>query len=94
MDQGLGMMGAVLPMVSGLLQEALRRITITVEWQQGSKERKFVLSQFVVHPTQGPLELMHKASAMQDAQEEAEMMQEDLNDSRSGGRSSSRQPRK
>jgi prepilin-type N-terminal cleavage/methylation domain-containing protein len=68
----MGMMGAAtsfLPMLSDLLGQAIRRVTVTVEWTQGIRKRDFVLSQFLVHPTQGPLQLMNSAADAMDRQE-------------------------
>ncbi|MCP4195985.1 MAG: prepilin-type N-terminal cleavage/methylation domain-containing protein [Proteobacteria bacterium] len=68
----MGMLGAVssfLPMLSDLLGQAIRRVTVTVEWTQGIRKRDFVLSQYLVHPTQGPLQLMNSAADAMDRQE-------------------------
>jgi prepilin-type N-terminal cleavage/methylation domain-containing protein len=70
--EDMGMMGGVasfLPMLSDLLGQAIRRVTVTVEWTQGRRKRDFVLSQFLVHPTQGPLQLMNSAADAMDQQE-------------------------
>jgi hypothetical protein len=40
-----------------------------VEWTQGIRKRDFVLSQFLVHPTQGPLQLLNSAADAMDQQE-------------------------
>jgi len=66
MDDGFGAMGmasAFAPMLSDMLRQAIRRVTVTVEWKQGSKKKEFVLSQYLTHPTQGPLEFMHNAAS-------------------------------
>ncbi len=67
-----GMMGtamAFLPMLSDMLGQAMRRVTVKVEWTQGKRKRDFVLSQYLVHPTQGPLQLMNAAADEMDRQE-------------------------
>lgn len=70
--EDMGMLGAAasfLPMLSDMLGEAIRRVTVTVEWTQGVRKRSFVLSQFLVHPTQGPLQLLNAAADAEDRQE-------------------------
>jgi hypothetical protein len=62
--EGLDIFGAIssfLPLLSDMLSEGIRRVTVTVKWQQGAKEREFSLSQHIVHPTQGSLALMNAA---------------------------------
>lgn len=66
----MGMISAVAPMITELLQAAIRRVTVTVEWRQGSRQRKLDVSQYVVHPTQGPLELLQQAATMDQMAEE------------------------
>ena len=68
----MGMASAFAPMLSEMLKQAIRRVTVTVEWNQGSKKREFVLSQYLTHPTQGPLQLMQAAATAQDWSETAE----------------------
>ena len=61
---GLDMVSAFLPTVTDLLEQAIRRVTVTVEWELSSGEkRELSIVQFVVHPTQGPLQLMQQVSA-------------------------------
>ena len=60
---GMGMAASFLPMISEVLRQAMRRVTVKVQWDQGVKQREFALSQYLVHPTQGPLQLMHSAMA-------------------------------
>ncbi len=59
-------------MLSDMLRQAIRRVTVTVEWNQGSKKKEFVLSQYLTHPTQGPLEMMHNAANAADMADMAE----------------------
>lgn len=68
----MGMATAFAPMLSEMLKQAIRRVTVTVEWEQGSKKREFVLAQFLTHPTQGPLELMQAAATADEWSESAE----------------------
>jgi hypothetical protein len=69
-DMGmLGSITAFLPMMSDMLGQAIRRVTVTVAWTQGIRKRDFVLSQYLVHPTQGPLQLMNSAADALDRQE-------------------------
>lgn len=55
------------PMLSDMLSEGIRRVTVTVKWKQGKREPHFTLSQYIVHPTEGSLGLLN--AAMQAADE-------------------------
>ena len=72
-DMGMGMMGAVLPMITGLLEQAIRRVTVKVEWKQGTRTKNFEIIQYVVHPTQGPLQLLQQGNAMQQMSDELDI---------------------
>ncbi len=66
----LGIMGAVetfAPMLSDILAEGVRRVTVTVKWKQGNREPEYTLSQFIVHPTEGSLGLLNDAMTAEDA---------------------------
>jgi len=64
---GMDMISAFLPMVTDLLEQAIRRVTVTVEWEQsGGEARELEIVQFVTHPTQGPLGLINQAKSAQD----------------------------
>jgi prepilin-type N-terminal cleavage/methylation domain-containing protein len=59
---GMDLMGSIesiAPMLSEMLSEGIRRVTVTVRWKQGNREPEFVLSQFIVHPTEGSLDLLN-----------------------------------
>ena len=63
---GLGgdMVSAFLPTVTQMLQQAIRRVTVTVEWELANGERRdLAVVQYVVHPTQGPLQLLQQVNA-------------------------------
>jgi type II secretion system protein I len=61
---GMDMMSAFLPTVTDLLEQAIRRVTVTVEWElSDGDKRDLSVVQFVTHPTQGPLQLLQQASA-------------------------------
>jgi len=63
-EMGMDMVSAFLPTVTDLLEQAIRRVTVTVEWElSGGDKRDLSVVQFVVHPTQGPLQLLQQASA-------------------------------
>ena len=67
---GMGMISSLLPTVTGMLQQAIRRVTVTVEWEIASGDKRDTsLVQYVVHPTQGPLQLLQNVNA---ASEQAE----------------------
>jgi prepilin-type N-terminal cleavage/methylation domain-containing protein len=85
-DMGmLSMVSSFMPALSNILEQAIRRVTVSVEWKQGSRERTLELSQFLVHPTQGPLKLMNAAADAAD-------MAETIEDRVGGDTSSSRSP--
>lgn len=68
----LGAISSFAPMISEMLKAGIRRVTVKVEWTQGVRERELVLSQYIVHPTQGPLELMNAAADMAEQIESVE----------------------
>ncbi len=63
-DMGMGMIAPFLPLITELLQQAIRRVTVVVEWNQGSRQKELEIVQYVVHPTQGPLQLMQNVNTM------------------------------
>lgn len=46
-------MGMVYPQLKPMLEASIRRITVTVIWKQGSRERELVVQQFVTNPQMG-----------------------------------------
>lgn len=70
----LGAMSSFMPLISDMLSEGIRRATVRVKWTQGSREKQFVLSQFLVHPSQGSQDLFNTAllTATDEAAEDAE----------------------
>jgi len=69
-NEDMGFMGAVeafAPMLSDILSEGVRRVTVTVRWKQGNREPEYTLSQFIVHPTEGSLGLLNAAMTADDA---------------------------
>jgi len=90
MDDGFGissMISGFAPMIGEMLKQAMRRVTVTVAWDQGVRKREFVLSQYIVHPSQGPLQFMHQATTAEEAWDEA--AQPTATDSSSSPRGSS-----
>lgn len=67
----LGMVESFAPMLSDMLSEGVRRVTVTVKWKQGNREPEYTLSQFIVHPTEGSLGLMSAAMTAGEALDEA-----------------------
>jgi general secretion pathway protein I len=59
MASGLGPMvlGMVYPQLKGMLEASIRKVTVTVQWKEGSRDKEFNLTQFVTHPQQPPPEL-------------------------------------
>ncbi len=77
-DMGMmGMVSSFAPMLSEMLKQAIRRVTVTVEWKQGSNTKQFMLAQYLTHPTQGPLQLMQAAATAEEWAEEAEAAAEE-----------------
>jgi prepilin-type N-terminal cleavage/methylation domain-containing protein len=69
---GMDMISSFLPTVTGMLQQAIRRVTVTVEWEIGSGDKRdLALVQYVVHPTQGPLQLLQQVNAANELTEAA-----------------------
>lgn len=82
-DEGMDLFSSLesfAPMLSDMLAEGIRRVTVTVHWKQGNREPHFTLSQFIVHPTEGSLGLLN--AAMTAGEEEGEA---DPSQSESGG---------
>jgi general secretion pathway protein I len=59
---GAGTMGLVsmffsiaYPSLKPLLESAIRRITVTIKWKEGSLDREFVLTQYVTNPSRAGL---------------------------------------
>jgi hypothetical protein len=59
-----GLLGSFMPLLSDMLGEGIRRVSVTVKWQQGSSEKELTLSQFIVHPTEESTELFNAALLM------------------------------
>lgn len=73
MDElGMGLAQSFGPMVIEILQGAIRRVTVKVEWDQGEAHKELEVVQYVTHPTQGPLEVLQQAAALSDLEDEAE----------------------
>jgi len=47
------LMGLVYPNLKPMLEASIRRVTVTVRWQEGVRDRTLVLSQFVTRPEEG-----------------------------------------
>ena len=79
MDEGedesafLGALSSFMPLISDMLGEGIRRVTVRVKWEQGSSEKEFVLSQFIVHPSQGSQDLFNAALLLGEAPEDDEL---------------------
>jgi general secretion pathway protein I len=65
-DMGMDMISSLMPMITGLLEHAIRRVTIRVRWQEGTVQKDFELMQYVTHPSQGPLKLMQEMNTATD----------------------------
>jgi general secretion pathway protein I len=49
-------MGIVYPDLKAMLEASIRRVTVEVNWKEGSQERKLEVVQFVTNPTQGGID--------------------------------------
>ncbi len=47
------LMGMVYPNLKPMLEASIRRVTLTVAWQEGKRDRELVVVQFVTRPQQG-----------------------------------------
>ncbi len=45
----------VYPSLKPLLESAIRRITVSVNWKEGSQDREFILTQYVTNPSRAGL---------------------------------------
>lgn len=77
-DMGLGIIASMAPMLGDLLKQAIRRVTVTVEWKQGPSQKEFAIQQYLVHPTQGPDLMMLNAAA--DTQEAMDNLSQSFGD--------------
>ncbi|MBN2524829.1 MAG: prepilin-type N-terminal cleavage/methylation domain-containing protein [Deltaproteobacteria bacterium] len=65
-EMGMDMLSSLMPMITGLLEQAIRRVTVKVTWKEGVAEKEFQLMQYVTHPSQGPLKLMQEMNTADD----------------------------
>jgi general secretion pathway protein I len=49
-------MGMVYPSLKPMLEASIRKVVVTVSWQDGVREQKLVVTQFLTDPRQGDLE--------------------------------------
>jgi general secretion pathway protein I len=58
MGAGLGpmVMGMVYPSLKPMLEASIRKLTVAVEWKEGSNKREFLVTQYVTDPQQGELD--------------------------------------
>jgi general secretion pathway protein I len=67
----MGLLGPMLPIVQGLLEAAIRRVTVQVVWADGPFERDVELVQYLTNPAQGTLGSLLQQGQAQDAMEQA-----------------------
>ncbi len=80
-----GMLSSFMPLISDMLGEGIRRVTVKVKWEQGSAEKEFVLSQFIVHPSQGSQDLFNAAMLLGAGTEDEELESYESGESGSSG---------
>ncbi|HEX2882351.1 MAG TPA: hypothetical protein VHO25_22680, partial [Polyangiaceae bacterium] len=49
-------MGIVYPELKLMLEASIRRVTVEINWKEGSQDRKLEVVQFVTNPTQGGID--------------------------------------
>ena len=49
-------MSMVYPQLKPMLEASIRKLTVTVAWQQGAKERTLEVTEFVTNPQQGGID--------------------------------------
>jgi len=54
-----------MPMLSNILTQGIRRVTVAVQWERGERQKDFTITQFIVNPSQGGLALISAAAQMQ-----------------------------
>ncbi len=67
---GMGLLGPLLPIVQNLLEQAIRRVSVQVYWQDGTVERQVELVMYMTNANQGELGSMLRGNQAADAQEE------------------------
>ncbi len=68
----MGLLGPILPMVQGLLEAAIRRVSVQVVWYEGPHERSLEVVQYITNPSQGTLGGVLQQGRAADRQEELE----------------------
>jgi prepilin-type N-terminal cleavage/methylation domain-containing protein len=85
----MGMVSAFLPTVTGMLQQAIRRVTVTAEWEIASGDKRDLsIVQYVVHPTQGPLQLLQNVNTVNEQAEALGLGEDATSEEAAGGQSS------
>jgi general secretion pathway protein I len=49
-------MGIVYPELKAMLEASIRRVTVEIDWKEGSQDRKLEVVQFITNPTQGGID--------------------------------------
>ncbi len=62
---GMGMVTDLLPLVTDMLEQAIRRVSVKVVWKEGAAEKSFEIVQYVTNPAQGELGDLQEAGAAQ-----------------------------
>jgi general secretion pathway protein I len=55
-DMAAMAMGMVYPTLKPMFEASIRKVTVTVEWKEGSNDRELSVTQFVTNPQQGGLD--------------------------------------
>ena len=82
---GMGLLGPLLPIIQNLLEQAIRRVSVQVVWQDGRIERNVELVMYMTNANQGDLGSMLRGNQMQEAAEEINGPPPDNNNNDDGG---------
>jgi general secretion pathway protein I len=68
----MGLLGPFLPIIQGLLEQAIRKVTVQVVWAEGPRERSVEVVQYLTNPNQGALGGLINQTRGENALDEAE----------------------
>jgi general secretion pathway protein I len=80
----MGILGPLLPVVQQLLEQAIRRATVQVLWDDGERERSVQVVQYLTNPAQGALGGLLRGSEVERAVEDSENVPPPSDDDQEG----------
>lgn len=69
MAMGSGLMSGILPIVQQLLEQAIRKVTVQVNWTERDRERSFEIIQYLTNPAQGDLGSLLQSTTQEESNE-------------------------